>query len=82
MKELLEFSRFLHVIVIWEEVHVPEGVNGDQGQVRQRLAQVVQGVLKPYAISREEVYVLWKFKLQYLTSTTFLNYSDHNKTKY
>lgn len=43
-----------------EEVHMPEGVDGDDGQVLLALAEVVERVGELLAVRRQEVHVLWK----------------------
>lgn len=60
LQELVQAARSLHVLVVGEQVHVPEGVDGDQRQVRERLAQVMQRVLEPLPVRCQEVHVLWK----------------------
>ena len=52
----------MHVFVLGEEVHVPEAVDGDQGKVLLRLAQVVKRVSKFDPVGHEEVDVLCETK--------------------
>ncbi len=55
---LLKSAWNVHVFVLGEEVHVPEAVDGDQGKVLLRLAQVVKRVSKFDTVGHEEVDVL------------------------
>lgn len=54
-EEFFEFSRRVHVFEVGEQVHVTEWIDGDQGEVRLGLAQMVQWMSETIAIGNEEV---------------------------
>lgn len=58
VKELLQPARLVHVLVVVEQVHVPERIDGDQRQVRLRFAQMMKRVGKLFSIGRQKVDVL------------------------
>ena len=53
--ELPHLARGSHLLVLGEEIHVPEGVDGDQWQVVLPLAEVVQRVGELQPVRRQEV---------------------------
>ena len=56
--DLLEFSGNVHVLVLGEQVHVPEAVDGEERQVLLGLAEVVQRVSKLDSVGDQKVDVL------------------------
>lgn len=58
VEELLQFAGLVNLLVVGEQVHVPERVYGDQRQIGLRLAQMVQRMRKALAVGGQEVYVL------------------------
>ena len=57
LQKLLQFSGNLGVFVFGEQVHVPETVDGNKGQILFILAEVVQWVSKLDTICYQEIYV-------------------------
>lgn len=57
-EELLELAGHAHVRVLGEHVHVPEAVDGDEGQVLFLLAKVVQRVSELDPVGHKEIDVL------------------------
>ena len=55
LQELLQLSGHVHVLVVGEQVHVPEAVDSNQRQVLLGLAQVVQGMSKHDSVSDQKV---------------------------
>lgn len=51
-QELLQLPRRVNILEVIKQVHVPERVDGDEWQVRLRLAQVVQRVCKRLSVRR------------------------------
>ena len=60
IQELFQLARSIHILVVIKQVHVPKGVDGDQREIRLRLAQVMKGMSKLLSVGRQEVDVLWK----------------------
>lgn len=62
LEELLELARRIHIAEVWKEIHVLEGIDGDQGQVVLRFAQVMQRMGESFAISGQKVDILCEQK--------------------
>lgn len=62
LQEVFQLSRNLHVFILGEQVHVPETVDGNQGQIVLGLAQVVQGMSKFYSVGNQEIDVFYNKK--------------------
>lgn len=54
-QELLQLARRVHILEVREQIHMPEGIDCDQRQVRLALAKMMQRVSEPLAIGRQEI---------------------------
>lgn len=54
-QELLQLARGVHILEAREQIHVPEGINRNQRQIRLALAQMMQRMSETLAIGRQEI---------------------------
>lgn len=58
VEEGLQPTGRVHLLVVGEQVHVSERVDGDQRQIGLRFAQMVQRMGEAFAVGRQEIDVL------------------------